>query len=348
MPHHEFYMQRCLQLAAIGKQWVAPNPMVGAVVVNNGKIIGEGYHKAYGEPHAEVNAIKEVKDKKNLIGATIYVSLEPCAHYGKTPPCTNLIIESGITKVVVACLDPNPLVAGKGIEQLKNAGIEVITGVLNEQAIELNKEFIHFHTHKKPYVILKWAQTADGYCGRQTDSNLSNKITNWFADLHVHQIRSQTSAVLIGYNTAILDNPLLSNRYWFGKNPTRIVIDTQGQLPDTLKLFNDNINTLVYTLYPKANTTFVSFIQLKSSENMVPEIMEDLYQRNIQSILIEGGPKTLQKFIDYSIWNECHIFTSSNNWGAGIAAPLLVDAQEVANMQLLTDNYKIFKPITSL
>ena len=177
MQNHDFFMQRCLQLAAIGEQWVSPNPMVGAVIVKHGKIIGEGYHQFFGEAHAEVNAIQSVQNKTLLKGATIYVSLEPCAHYGKTPPCTNLIIEHKIAKVVVACLDPNPLVAGKGVAQLKQAGIEVTIGVLEKEALALNKRFISFHSNKKPFIILKWAQTADGFCGRYTNSTLSNKIT---------------------------------------------------------------------------------------------------------------------------------------------------------------------------
>lgn len=348
MHHHEIFMQRCLQLATLGQQWVAPNPMVGALVVNNGIVIGEGYHQQFGGPHAEVNAVNAVIDKTLLKGATIYVSLEPCSHFGKTPPCANLIIEHKIAKVVIACLDPNPLVAGKGIALLQEAGIEVITGVLEKEAIALNKIFIHFHTQKKPFVVLKWAQTADAFCGRYPNSSLSNKITNWYADVLVHQLRSTVTAILVGYKTALLDNPTLTNRKWFGKSPLRIIIDLENKLPQHLNVFKDGLSTLVFTLYPMQDTHSVSYLKLKNRERFIDEILETLYQKNIQSVLIEGGPKTLQLFIDNNAWNEAHIFTSDIIWQEGVHAPILIKSKEVTSTLLLNNAYKIFKPEISL
>ena len=348
MHYHELFMQRCLQLAATGEQWVAPNPMVGAVVVKQNAIIGEGYHKQFGGPHAEVNAINAVKDKSLLEGATIYVSLEPCAHVGKTPPCTNLIIENKIAKVVIACLDPNPVVAGKGVAQLKQAGVEVIVGVLEKEAKELNKRFIHFHTYKKPYVVLKWAQTEDGYIGRLKGSTKSNKITNWYSDAIVHKMRSKQAAILVGYNTALNDNPQLTTRNWFGKNPIRVIIDLQCSLPQHLKIFTDGMPTFVFTLAPKQDTQTVSYFKLNNKEDVITEIFDTLYKKNIQSILVEGGPKTLQMFIDSNSWNEAHIFTSNFKWQSGLKAPDLFEIMEINSITNFNDTYKIVKPNLSL
>jgi diaminohydroxyphosphoribosylaminopyrimidine deaminase/5-amino-6-(5-phosphoribosylamino)uracil reductase len=348
MLHHEFFMQRCLQLAELGQQWVAPNPMVGAVVVKQGNIIAEGYHQQYGGAHAEVNAINTIEDKAILEGATIYVSLEPCAHFGKTPPCTNLIIENKITKVVIACLDPNPLVAGKGVAQLKQAGVEVIVGVLEKEAKELNKRFIHFHTYKKPYVVLKWAQTEDGYCGRLNSASQSNKITNWYSDVVVHKMRSNQAAILVGYNTALNDNPQLTTRNWFGKNPIRVIIDLQCSLPQHLKIFTDGMPTFVFTLAPKQNTPTVSYFKLNNKEDVITEIFHLLYEKNIQSILVEGGPKTLQMFIDSNSWNEAHIFTSNNKWQSGLKAPNLFEVAGINSITNFNDTYKIVKPNLNL
>jgi diaminohydroxyphosphoribosylaminopyrimidine deaminase/5-amino-6-(5-phosphoribosylamino)uracil reductase len=344
MLHHELFMQRCLQLAALSQQWVAPNPMVGAVVVKHGNIIAEGYHQQYGGAHAEVNAINTIEDKTLLEGATIYVSLEPCAHFGKTPPCTNLIIEHKIAKVVIACLDPNPLVAGKGVTQLEQAGVEVIVGILEKDAKELNKRFIHFHTHKKPFVVLKWAQTEDGYCGRLKNSSQANKITNWYSDVMVHKMRSAEAAILVGYNTAINDNPKLTNRKWYGKNPIRIVIDLENNLPPHLNIFNDDATTLVFTTSPKQNTPTISYFKFNNKGHFIIEILEVLYQKNIQSVLVEGGPQTLQLFIETDTWNEAHIFTSDINWQTGIKAPALLKGVEVTSINYFNDTYKTFKP----
>lgn len=348
MHYQELYMQRSLQLAALGQAWVAPNPMVGAVVVKHGVIIGEGYHQQFGGPHAEVNAVNAVSDKTLLEGATIYVSLEPCAHFGKTPPCTDLIIAHKIAKVIVACLDPNPLVAGKGVMQLQHAGIEVEVGVLEKEAKELNKKFFYYHLHKKPYIILKWAQTADGLCGREHGSVLSKKITNWFSNIIVHQLRSTNSAILVGYNTALYDNPALTNRKWYGKHPLRIVIDMEGKLPARLNLFTDELPTIVFTCKPAQNTAQISYVQINKKEQAAHEILAYLYNEKIQSLLIEGGPKTLQLFINSGAWNEAHIFTSSVFWGQGVKAPVITKGKVVHSQCLLNNTYKKIIPENSL
>lgn len=341
MVEHEIYMQRCLQLAVLGQQWVAPNPMVGAVIVYNNKIIGEGFHQKFGGPHAEVNAINSVVDKSLLKESTIYVSLEPCAHFGKTPPCSNLIIENQIPKVVVACLDPNPLVAGKGIALLKQAGVAVTIGVLEQEAKSLNKRFYCYFEKKRPFISLKWAQSLDEFCGV---FNTSKKITNWYSDIKVHQLRSSEQAILVGFNTAQIDNPKLNIRNWFGKNPIRVVIDLEGKLSSNLNIFNDGGITLVFTSNPKKDSEFVSYIQVVENIALPNQIVLNLYERKIQSILIEGGPKTLQLFIDHNLWDEAHVFTSSKKLGAGINAPNISNFDEVFNQKLLNDSYSILIP----
>ncbi|HRG57305.1 MAG TPA: bifunctional diaminohydroxyphosphoribosylaminopyrimidine deaminase/5-amino-6-(5-phosphoribosylamino)uracil reductase RibD [Bacteroidia bacterium] len=341
MFNHDLYMQRCLHLAVLGQPWVAPNPMVGAIIVYNDKIIGEGFHQKFGGAHAEVNAINSVSDKSLLKKSTIYVSLEPCTHYGKTPPCTNLIIENKIPRVVVACLDPNPLVAGKGINLLKNAGIEVEVGVLEHEAKYLNKRFNCYFEKKRPFITLKWAASSDNFCGI---INTSKKITNWFSDVKVHQLRSTEQAILIGFNTAKIDNPKLNTRNWFGKNPIKIVIDLQGELSSELHIFNGGSQTLVFSETPNNNSEFINYILIDKHNELLHQIMSNLYERNIQSVLIEGGPKTQQLFIDSNLWDEAHIFTSSDKLGEGIIAPIISNYDEFFNQKLLNDSYSIFTP----
>lgn len=344
MLNHYDYMQRCLQLAYAGQQWVAPNPMVGSVIVHNEKIIGEGFHEFFGGPHAEVNAIKSVQKKELLKDSVLYVNLEPCAHFGKTPPCANLIIENKISKVVIACLDPNPLVAGKGVELLKASGIEVEVGILEKEAIALNKRFIHFHLKKRPYITLKWAQTKDGFCGRAEHSDLAKKITDIYADMKVHQLRSTEQAILIGFNTALQDNPALSNRNWYGKNPVRIVIDLKGELPSTLTLFNDKIQTLVFTRNPGSHSETVTFLKVNNNKDFLDEVLSKLYDMKIHSVLVEGGPKTLHHFIQNKVWDEAHVFTSNKIWGEGIPSPKLHNSKKIYSKVLINDLYEILIP----
>ncbi len=323
---HEAYIRRCLQLAANGLQAAIPNPSVGAVIVHNNVIIGEGYTSAYGGNHAEVNAIHSVKDKSLIKNSTIYVSLEPCSHFGKTPPCSDLIIKHGIPKVVVGTIDPFAKVAGKGIEKLKNAGCEVIVGVLEAECVASNKRFFTFHQHKRPYIILKWAQTQDGFIDKirqKNDPIQPNWITNKFSRQLVHKWRSEEAAILVGTNTAITDNPKLSTRDWHGENPVRIVLDKSLRIPESYSLFDQTIKTIVLTEQQKENNGTIIFEVIDFSKNIASQICEVLYKHELQSVIIEGGKQTLQTFIDANLWDEARVFTGNLSFQTGIEAPRL-------------------------
>lgn len=324
MTKDEKYISRCLQLAYNGLCNTAPNPMVGAVIVHNDTIIGEGYHIRCGEAHAEVNAIRSVKDESLLKESTIYVSLEPCSHYGKTPPCADLIIEKGIPRVVIGCMDPFSLVAGRGIEKLRQAGIEVTTGVLEEECRHLIRRFITFNTLKRPYITLKWAESADGFIDiRRTEGKpaiLSSPLTGML----VHKKRAEHDAILVGRHTAMLDNPSLSTRNWYGKNPVRLVIDKDLTLPENLELFNGNIRTLVFTQKTTGQLNQqTEYIQLDFTQDILPQIMEILYQNKLQSLLVEGGSILLQSFIDAGLWDEAYIEKTPFHLDDGIQAPFI-------------------------
>lgn len=313
-------MQRALQLAQNGAGNVAPNPMVGCVIVHNDTIIGEGWHQQYGGPHAEVNAVNSVKNPDLLSQSTVYVTLEPCAHYGKTPPCANLLVEKKVAKVVVACTDPNPLVAGKGIAILKAAGIDVIENVLQQEALSLNKRFFTFLNKKRPYIILKWAETADGYIARE---NFDSKwISNEASRMLVHKWRAEESAILVGKNTALHDNPSLTVRDWAGKNPVRIVIDTDLVLPLHLNLFTDKAaDTICYNFHKNEKTEGVEFVKIEK-ENYLQHLLSDMYSRKLLSVLVEGGSKTLQQFISQNYFDEIQKFVSPVEFKNGIKAPI--------------------------
>ncbi|MEQ9167728.1 MAG: bifunctional diaminohydroxyphosphoribosylaminopyrimidine deaminase/5-amino-6-(5-phosphoribosylamino)uracil reductase RibD [Fulvivirga sp.] len=313
----EFYMQRAIDLAKLGFGHVSPNPMVGCVIVHDGKIIGEGWHEKYGEAHAEVNAINAVNDKSLLSQSTLYVNLEPCAHYGKTPPCADLIVEHKLKAVKIANLDTNPLVGGKGIEKLKNAGIEVETGILDNQSRELNKRFFTFLERKRPYIILKWAQTADGYIARK------NYDSKWISGEEsrklVHKWRGEEDSIMVATHTAQYDNPRLDVRDWSGDNPVRVVIDKKLELPSTLNLFDGSILTLCYNLKKDEVAENVEWIKVEE-EDMLKNIFKDLYQRDIQSIIIEGGAALHKNLIDAHLWDEARVFISETVFGGGIDA----------------------------
>ena len=318
-------MHRCLQLASLGAGKVAPNPMVGAVLVHNSIIIGEGYHQQFGQAHAEVNCINSVSEQnKELISkSTLYVSLEPCAHFGKTPPCADLIISKGIKKVVVGNLDTNPLVAGKGIKKLQDAGIQVEYGILNDACRELNKRFFTFHEKKRPYVILKWAQTEDGFISRLPLP--TNKEDNWITNKEskqlVHTWRAQEQAILVGYNTALTDNPLLTVRIVNGKNPMRIVIDEHLQLPHELHIFNTDAETIVFNALENNRQNNIEFIKIDFT-NLIQEILSNLFAKNISSIIIEGGTKTIELFMKTNLWDEARVFVNPLKvFEVGIKAP---------------------------
>ncbi|MBL7859084.1 MAG: bifunctional diaminohydroxyphosphoribosylaminopyrimidine deaminase/5-amino-6-(5-phosphoribosylamino)uracil reductase RibD [Cyclobacteriaceae bacterium] len=311
-------MQRAFELALLGRGYVSPNPLVGCVVVHDNTIIGEGWHKKYGEAHAEVNAINAVRDKEKLAASTVYVNLEPCSHTGKTPPCADLLIRQGIKKVVIANVDPNPLVAGGGIKKLRDAGIDVISGILEKQGHELNKRFFTFMVKQRPYIILKWAETADGFVARE---NFDSKwISNDFSRQLVHQWRTEEDAILVGARTALHDNPQLNVRDWTGRNPVRVVIDRFLKLPENLHLFDHQQKTIYYNVLKHEEHPNLSLIRV-DEENFVQNVVHDLYKKKIQSVIVEGGATTLRMFIETNCWDEARIFTSAKTFGKGIRAP---------------------------
>ncbi|WP_160127547.1 bifunctional diaminohydroxyphosphoribosylaminopyrimidine deaminase/5-amino-6-(5-phosphoribosylamino)uracil reductase RibD [Kordia antarctica] len=319
-------MKRCLQLAANGLQTAMPNPSVGAVIVYNDVIIGEGYTSAFGGNHAEVNAIHSVKDKSLLKDATIYVSLEPCSHFGKTPPCSEFIIKHKIPKVVIGTIDPFAKVAGKGIARLQDSGCQVTLGVLEAECKVSNKRFFTFHQHKRPYIILKWAETQDGFIDKirhENDPIQPNWITNKFSRQLVHKWRSEEAAILVGTNTAITDNPKLNTRDWHGKNPVRIVLDKSLRIPESYALFDQTIKTIALTEQLKENSENIIFETIDFSKNIAEQICEVLYKHELQSVIIEGGKQTLQTFIDSNLWDEARIFKGNVQFQQGIEAPKL-------------------------
>lgn len=324
----EIYMQRCLQLAQLGEGHVAPNPMVGAVLVYQDRIIGEGYHRQYGQPHAEVNCINSVQpeDQHLIDKSTIYVSLEPCAHFGKTPPCADLIIRNYIPKVIVGCRDPFEAVDGKGIEKLKAANIEVEMSTIEHDCIFLNRRFFTFHKKKRPYIILKWARTADGsiaYKNQEKANRLyiSNETTNRL----VHKWRHDEAAILIGTQTAILDNPSLTNRLWHGKSPIRLVIDKKEIIPADYNIFNKEATTILFTEKENKVKENIQYVFVPINTDYIDLILEYCYQNNIQSILVEGGAQLLQSFIDKDLWDETRIITNETlRISNGLKAPNLL------------------------
>lgn len=312
------YMRRALELAALGGGHVSPNPMVGCVIVHQGKIIGEGWHKAYGQAHAEVNAIDSVEDKALLKESDVYVTLEPCAHYGKTPPCADLLAEHQVRSVTIAATDTNPLVGGKGIERLKSAGVLVKTGLLESECRGLNKRFFTYMEKQRPYVMLKWAETADGFIAR---GNFDSKwISSAYSRRLVHKWRAEEAAILVGTNTAHYDNPSLTVRDWSGKNPVRVVIDRHLRLNSSLHLFDRLVPTLCYNLVRNAYEDNLELIKLEE-ENFVQQLLQDLYKRKISSVMVEGGTSVLNLFIQQGLWDEARIFRSFSTFGKGIEAP---------------------------
>lgn len=360
-------MQRCLELAKKGAGFVAPNPMVGAVLVFENKIIGEGWHRQYGAAHAEVNCINdstmhlnaESGRKYNIIEkSTLYVSLEPCAHFGKTPPCADLIIKHKIPRVVIGCRDPFQEVNGKGIEKLKAAGVEVIFGIFENESKKLNKRFFIFHEKKRPYVILKWAQTGDGKmaslnlpAGRQVPNergtlNSVNQrlfITNEYSNRLVHRWRSEEAAILVGTNTALLDNPELTTRLWEGNSPIRLVLDMNLRLPLHLILFDKNVKTIVFNAVKQEENEGLIYYKIEKEKNVVSEILNALYQLNIQSVIVEGGAKLLQTFIDEGLWDEARVISNEELIiRNGLSAPTLIAAIKVNEEKIVSDRIEYY------
>jgi diaminohydroxyphosphoribosylaminopyrimidine deaminase/5-amino-6-(5-phosphoribosylamino)uracil reductase len=319
----EKYMRRALQLAALGAGHTSPNPMVGAVIVApDGTIIGEGWHRQCGQAHAEVNAVASVRDVNLLKNSTIYVTLEPCSHYGKTPPCARLLIERGIPRVVVGTLDPFPEVAGRGVRMLQEAGIEVVVGVLEQQCLALNRRFMTAHTTGLPWVQLKWAQTADGFIALPPDAgenplHMSTPVTmRW-----MHRERSLCDAIVVGAATARIDNPSLTTRYWPGKSPLRVVLSHELSMPDNLNLFTDGLPTVVYNAVKDAVEGAVEYVKIDTDE---PRLwLQDLYRRGVTSVMVEGGARVLNSLIDAGLWDEARVEVSARRVGEGLAAPII-------------------------
>lgn len=344
MINDSLFISRCLELAKKGSGNVAPNPMVGSVLVYNNKIIGEGFHHAFGESHAEVNAINQCTEKGNeylLEKSVLYVNLEPCSHSGKTPPCTDLIIKHRIPKVVIGMKDPFPEVNGKGIKKLEDAGIEVVSGILENECHEMNNRFITFHTLKRPFIVLKFAQTADHFIAPM--HNINNKISNEFTDILVHKWRSEESAILIGTKTAALDNPFLTVRKWKGKNPLRIVMDKDLRLPENLHLFDQSVYTLVFNSIKNITEKNIEFVKIDFDENVLSKILSTLHERKILSVFIEGGRNVLSQFIEKNLWDEARIITSDKLFVNGMPSPE-IQGREISKSNATGDNIVILRP----
>jgi diaminohydroxyphosphoribosylaminopyrimidine deaminase/5-amino-6-(5-phosphoribosylamino)uracil reductase len=319
-------MMRCLQLARLGAGRVSPNPMVGAVLVHNQRILSEGYHQEYGGPHAEINCLNKVKSEDRLLipESTLYVNLEPCSHFGKTPPCADRLIQEKIRRVVIGCRDPFPLVDGKGIGKLQDAGIEVIQDVCVDEARDLNRRFFVFHTLQRPYIVLKWAQTADGFIGLPGEKTQISQPTT---QRLVHRWRCEEDAILVGSQTALVDNPQLTNRYWSGSSPVRIVLDSHARVPATHRVSDGQVPTIFFTRNRHQFSGNTEYVALNPAEPSLSQLLKELYSRGIQSLLIEGGRTVLQSFADEGLWDEARIIRSTTFLlEKGIPAPVLTNA----------------------
>ena len=343
MTFDEQMMHRCLQLAALGKGNVSPNPMVGAVIVHEGKIIGEGYHQQFGGPHAEVNAVKSVENPDLLSESTIYVSLEPCAHFGKTPPCADLLVEKNFKRVVVGTLDAHAKVYKKGIKRLEDHRIDVTVGVCEKECLELNRAFFTFHEKKRPYVLLKWAQTKNGLI--DNSEGKQGQVT-WISvpetQVKVHQWRSEIQAIMVGKNTILSDNPSLTTRAVKGKNPIRVVLDSRNEIPSTASVFNSESETIVFNLEKNFTENHADYVKLPELSPKI--ILDSLYERQIQSVLIEGGKKVLQSFIDARLWDEARIITGNSSFESGTKAPE-ISGQKVSEEVFFGDHISYIRPL---
>ncbi len=327
----EKYMQRCLDLAMMGQGNTATNPMVGAVIVYKGSIIGEGYHRKFGDRHAEANAINSLKDKSLLEKSTLYVNLEPCSHLGKTPPCSELIARNNIPRIVIGTIDPNSIVSGKGIKILESNGAEVITGILEKEAVKLNKRFFTYYKKNRPYVILKWARSNDGFIDIDRDKKQPGKI-NWISNMTsrilVHKWRTEEHSIFIGTTTALLDDPRLNIRYWNGNSPLRMVLDRTLMLPKKLKIFDGTIKTLVFTEKDAISGNNTEYVKVNFNNNLLGEILGILFEREIQSVFVEGGKMLIESFIKNNLWDEARIFTGKMNFNSGIKGPEINKAHD--------------------
>lgn len=340
MKTHEYFIEKCIELARQGSKDVSPNPMVGAIVTYNGKIIGQGYHEKYGSNHAEINAINNVQDKSLLKKSTLYINLEPCCHFGNTPPCTDFIIKKNIQNVIIGCIDPNSEVAGKGIKKLQENSVNVISGVLDKRCRDLNKRFFKFKNYKRPYIILKWAKSRDNFMApiKQTKpfwmtSKQSKKL--------VHKWRSEEDSILVGTNTVNLDNPSLTVRLSDGKNPIRVIIDRNISLDANYKVFNSESKTIIFNAKKTYNTKTNYYIKVNFN-NLIDEILKELYKFNIMSVLVEGGAYTLGKFIQTDIYDEIRLFTTKLNLETGIASPTIPELKKMSSKKINNDTLDIY------
>ncbi len=339
--NHQYYMQQALELAKRGWPLVAPNPMVGSVIVKGSEIIASGYHKEYGEPHAEVNAIVNLPASVSPSDCTLYVTLEPCSHYGKTPPCVDLIISKGFKTVVVGCKDPNPLVAGRGIHKLEEAGINVITGILEKEGRELNKRFVRFFEEKRPYFLLKWAITADGFISKipYLNSREENWISRREAQEYVHHIRAEVMGIFVGKNTVLNDNPHLTTRLIKGKNPVRIFIDRKLEVPVTFNIYNTEAETIVFNEVKEEKKEHIRYIKLDYEKDVLSQINEKLYELQIQSVLVEGGAFLVNEFVKKDLWDEVLVFQNPDlHFAQGLKGPVFA----LKNSFELVGNDKLF------
>ncbi len=338
MQNDEFFLKKCIKIARLGIGSVSPNPMVGSVIVYKGEVIGEGYHEKYGSDHAEVNAINSVEDKSLLSKSTLYVNLEPCSHFGKTPPCSDLIIKYKIPKVVIGCMDTYSEVDGTGIDKMRNDGIDVKVGIMEEESRELNKRFFTFHEKKRPYIILKLAESKDGFIApkNQTEpfwmtSNKSKKL--------VHKWRSEEDSILVGRITAEKDNPSLTVREVSGVNPIRLVIDKNLKLSKNINLFNSESKTIIFNKMKSDNSSKNNYIKINFN-NMINSLLKELYKQKNQSVIVEGGTTTLQSFIDENIWDEARIFTTDKKLENGVKSPI-IKGKKISEIEIDTDCLKI-------
>ena len=334
-------IERCLALAEKGRGLASPNPMVGSVVTYNKKIIGEGFHQQFGGPHAEVNAINSVKDKGLLKEATVYVNLEPCAHFGKTPPCADLLVNSGVKRVVIGCIDSFSEVSGKGIEKIKKAGIDITVGVLEKKCLDFNKRFFLFHREKRPFIILKWAESKDGLLSpANQEKGKPLWMTGEESKTLVHRWRTEEDAIMVGTNTAIMDNPSLTARLWKGRNPLRIVIDRELKIPKEANLLDGLAKTLVFTEKEKGPEENVDFVKVSSVQ--LKDLLTELYKRGVQSLIVEGGKGLLESFINEGVWDEARVFVAPISLNAGVKAPSLGE-ESLSQRVIGADTLSIYK-----
>ena len=340
MKTHEYFIEKCIELARQGIKDVSPNPMVGAIVTYNGKIIGEGWHKKYGRNHAEINAINNVQDKSLLKKSTLYVNLEPCCHFGNTPPCTDFIIKKNIPNVIIGCIDPNSEVAGKGIKKLQENSVNVISGVLDKKCRDLNKRFFKFKNDKKPYVILKWAKSRDNFIA-PINQNKPFWMTSEQSKKLVHKWRSEEDSILVGTNTVNLDNPSLTVRLSDGKNPIRVIIDRNISLDANYKIFNSDSKTIIFNEKKTYNTKTNYYIKVNFN-SLIEEMLKELYKLNIISIIVEGGAYTLSKFIQANIYDEIRVFTTKLNLENGIESPNIPELKKISSKKINSDTLDIY------